>query len=596
MKVVFFDLGRTLEENDVLFPGAQQTLQKIQLMRDKEAQPFVLGLISDWIMPDGPEDIPGLQERYYAIIDRLGIRAFFEPVAERVTLSTEAGVFKPDQKIFRLALDKIDPELQFDDAIFITEKGTHVAGARDLGMGAIHFKSPGEAEGEVDQLVDIPRLIEEHFQIPTARAIQRELRTTSLAVARKLSDAPRARPDPTGGVASNWARFGDDVLLFGNEDGWGDLAERAGRAAAEISERHVTARRDHLHLVIQKGRLFQREYPDVPVLYDHGRFLVVDLDPAKVQEIECRSETCFEIRTLNENDVVFDVPRPSAQRRAPEPAVQQMVDKVSKDVFLADVTHLASFPTRLSSSSDFVEAADWVRGRLAMGYVTRLQSVSVPGGTSLNVIAERAGEGDGPRDVIVVVAHLDSVNHDDNAGPAPGADDNASGSAGVLQVADALKDHPSVHDLCFILTGGEEQNLLGTKHYIQTLTGAERGKIKAVVNMDMISIKNTEQPTVLLEGRTLSQHLIRQLQQAAETYVPELQVQTRLFAFGSDHVPFLNAGIPAVLTIEGADSESEDIIHSSRDMVANVNVELAINIIKMNAAFVAMSIQPFADS
>lgn len=596
MKVVFFDLGRTLEKNDVLFPGAQQTLQEIQLMRDNEAQPLELGLISDWTMSEARNSIPDLQARYYALLDGLGIRSFFEPVGERVTLSTEAGVFKPNEKIFRLALDKIDPQAAFDNAIFITENAEHVAGARALGMGAIHFKPPGQTEGDVDQLIEIPRLVEEYFQIPTSRAIQPGQQIVNLAVAAKPSKGPRARSDPAGSVASNWAQFGNEVLLFGSQARWADLTERAGRAAGEVSEPHAQVRRDHLHLVVQKGRLFQREHPDVSILYDQGRYLVVDLDPAIAQEIEHRSESCFDIHPLKDNEVVFDVPSASAQRRAPQPALQQLVDKVSKRRFLADLTHLASFPTRLSNTSQFVEAAHWARGRLATGYVTRVHSFPVPGGTSLNVIAERPGQGDGPRDVILVVAHLDSVNHKDgDTGLAPGADDNASGSAGVLQVADVLKNYPSDHDLRFILTGGEEQDLLGAKHYIQTLTEEERGKIKAVVNMDMIAIKNTNQPTVLIEGRTLSQHLIGQLRRAAETYVPELQVQASLDAWGSDHVPFLDAGIPAVLTIEGADRESKDIVHSSRDTLKNVNSDLAISIIKMNLAFIAIAIQSVAE-
>ena len=155
-----------------------------------------------------------------------------------------------------------------------------------------------------------------------------------------------------------------------------------------------------------------------------------------------------------------------------------------------DVSHLASFPTRLSNSTGFAESAGWIRAKLALDYVTRVQNFSIPGGMSLNVIAERAGTGDGLRDVIVVVAHLDSINEVDGAaGRSPGADDNASGVAGVLQIAKALADYPAIHDLCFLITGGEEQGLLGAEHYVQSLTDAERGRIKGVVNMDMIAIK-----------------------------------------------------------------------------------------------------------
>ena len=73
--------------------------------------------------------------------------------------------------------------------------------------------------------------------------------------------------------------------------------------------------------------------------------------------------------------------------------------------------------------------------------------------------------------------------------------------------------------------------------------------------------------------------------------MPELRIQSTLKAWGSDHIPFLDAGVPAVLTIEGADRESEDIVHSSRDTVSNLNGDLAASIIKMNAAFVAAAVQ-----
>jgi FMN phosphatase YigB (HAD superfamily) len=101
MKVVLFDLGKTLEDGDVLLPGARETLQAIQAMRDSDGEAAVLALVSDFAMPDNPEQIPLIQQRYYELLDKLGIRSFFEPVADRVTLSTEVGVSKPDEKIFR---------------------------------------------------------------------------------------------------------------------------------------------------------------------------------------------------------------------------------------------------------------------------------------------------------------------------------------------------------------------------------------------------------------------------------------------------------------------------------------------------------------
>ena len=71
---------------------------------------------------------------------------------------------------------------------------------------------------------------------------------------------------------------------------------------------------------------------------------------------------------------------------------------------------------------------------------------------------------------------------------------------------------------------------------------------------------------MLLEGAPLSQDVIDQLAMAAATYA-ELDTQIFLNPFASDHVPFIDAGIPAVLTIEGADGAYAHE-HTARDVPA----------------------------
>jgi len=165
MKVVLFDLGKTLEDQDVLLPGARETLQAIQEMRDHSEEAAALALVSDFHMPDIPEQIPVIQQRYYEILEGLGIRSFFEPVAERVTLSSEVGVFKPDEKIFRTVIEKVDEDLHFEDVVFITENRGHVIEARRLGMRTIHFRGPGQNTGDVDRLVDVIPLVETFLRL-----------------------------------------------------------------------------------------------------------------------------------------------------------------------------------------------------------------------------------------------------------------------------------------------------------------------------------------------------------------------------------------------------------------------------------------------
>lgn len=154
MKVVLFDLGRTLEHNDVLLPGANELLDAIEDMRDDVGARPELGLVSDYFPASTPAEIETHRTSYYAILETLGIRARFEPVAKRVTLSTEVGVNKPDERIFRTALDKLGSAVSFADSIFITEAQEHVNACRNLGMSAIHFQGPGQTGGEIDELTE----------------------------------------------------------------------------------------------------------------------------------------------------------------------------------------------------------------------------------------------------------------------------------------------------------------------------------------------------------------------------------------------------------------------------------------------------------
>jgi Zn-dependent M28 family amino/carboxypeptidase len=97
---------------------------------------------------------------------------------------------------------------------------------------------------------------------------------------------------------------------------------------------------------------------------------------------------------------------------------------------------------------------------------------------------------------------------------------------------------------------------------------------------------------VLLEGAPRSAALINDLATAAAT-VTTLAVETSLHPFASDHVPFLDAGIPAVLTIEGADSANHDI-HSDRDVLATVTPALALQILRMDVAALVGWLEPAA--
>jgi Zn-dependent M28 family amino/carboxypeptidase len=104
--------------------------------------------------------------------------------------------------------------------------------------------------------------------------------------------------------------------------------------------------------------------------------------------------------------------------------------------------------------------------------------------TTWNVIAETTS-GD-PNRVVVVGAHLDSVL------PGPGINDNGSGSAAILEIAEvfAAQNREARNKLRFMWYGAEEFNLLGSAFYVNSLSQAERDKIMAMVNFDMVGSPN----------------------------------------------------------------------------------------------------------
>jgi Peptidase family M28 len=385
-----------------------------------------------------------------------------------------------------------------------------------------------------------------------------------------------------------WVRIGSETLFLARDGGEAAAARQARTGRAGPAAVIEAGPPENRYIVTQIGRLFQRAYPDVPILHDRGRYLIVALDPERAKAIVAKPETDFVVRPLRENSVVFDVrqPPPTATRAARAAWIEALLERLERATLEAHLEHLVSFPTRFSTSGDYAAAADWALERFrTMGYEVRLEPVAMPGGTTQNVIAERAGSAPEPRGLVIVTAHLDSINLDGATAPAPGADDNGSGSAGVLAIAHALAEHAAAHDLRLILFGGEEEGLFGSTAYVADLDATDRERLRAVVNMDMIGTLNTPQPAVLLESAEAARPLVEGLAAAAATYTG-LTVQESFNPFGSDHLPFLDAGLPAVLTIEGTD-DANPHEHTAGDTLEHINYELMLEILRMNVAFVA---------
>lgn len=382
-----------------------------------------------------------------------------------------------------------------------------------------------------------------------------------------------------------WTRFGSSILVHGATQ---EQIEAGAATAQAAMRRFGAAQPKRMRLVAQEGRAFQQRFPDTGVVLDRGRYLVADISEEEEERINQAAAAQFTIGPLPIGGAVFTAHTRRQTVRKAIPAVQACVERVSAQRCREHVEKLSGFHTRHSFRPEFRAAAEWAGGVLAaLGFVTREDIVTVGNRETVNVVAERKGTSADPnRRIVIATAHLDSVNHEGTESSiAPGADDNASGSAGVLEIAEALHNAECEHDLRFILFGGEEQGLHGSLAYVAGLSTAERARVHTVINMDMIGRLNTPQNTVLLEGAPLSQDLIDRLAEAAETYT-QLEVQTSLNPFNSDHVPFIDEGMPAVLTIEGADTANNHV-HSDEDVIEDLDFSLMAEILRMNVAIIS---------
>jgi aminopeptidase Y len=117
------------------------------------------------------------------------------------------------------------------------------------------------------------------------------------------------------------------------------------------------------------------------------------------------------------------------------------------------------------------------------GLLMRLKTETFRGiATTYNVLAE--SRGGNPNNVIMAGAHLDSVN----AGP--GINDNGSGSAALIEVAEQMAKVKPRNMVRFAWWGAEESGLVGSTYYMDNVTQAERDRITLYLNFDMIGSPN----------------------------------------------------------------------------------------------------------
>jgi hypothetical protein len=389
-----------------------------------------------------------------------------------------------------------------------------------------------------------------------------------------------------------WVELDDELLVSGD-------ARMVEALAAGYRFRIVAEDADPSELCILYGRGAKRS--GARVLARGGRAAVLLATPAERARIEhdgAHDETTphahntiapFVPNIALAHQAANDAPRDGASIASFDVAVQSLVDQIDGGRWRADVQTLGGF-NRYTRGAGIAGARDWLVSQFQAlpGLTVTTQSFSVPGSpatTGYNVVATITGT-TRPNDWYIVGGHYDSISTNDNNATAPGCEDNASGAAAVLEMARIFSAHPPDATVIFMCYSGEEQGLHGsTAHAANLVTTNDDEKVQAVLTMDMISYTGDADLDCLLETNSTAQFMIDAYSAAAAQYT-SLRIVVSLNPFGSDHIPYLNRGMPALLTIEN-DYGSYPAYHRSTDLIGNVNMSMGTETIKMNVAALA---------
>jgi hypothetical protein len=296
--------------------------------------------------------------------------------------------------------------------------------------------------------------------------------------------------------------------------------------------------------------------------------------------------------------------------------IGQMVKEVQTDSLQSYIKTLVSFSTRntLSTQKDKAKgigaAKRWVLKKFnefakqSGGRLTTIiddASYKADGKrvnrdiTLGNVVATLKGTDVNDNRIFLISGHLDNMrtNVMDSTLEAPGANDDGSGSAAVIECARIMSKHRFSATIIFITVSGEEQGLLGAA-YMAVKAKKENWNIEAVLNNDIMGSNNSSETNIIdntrirvfseglpafeteknakqirqfgLENDGRSRQLARYVKEIGERYVENIDVvmvyRNDRFLRGGDHTPYVENGFTAVRITE----MNENYYHQHQDV------------------------------
>jgi hypothetical protein len=303
--------------------------------------------------------------------------------------------------------------------------------------------------------------------------------------------------------------------------------------------------------------------------------------------------------------------------------IEQMVKEVSADSLQSFIKTLVGFGTRstLSTQKDpkrgIGAARNWVLSKFnqfakpSNGRLTAFIDTTTygPDGKRVdtiinlgNVVATLKGTDPNDNRIFIISGHLDNMRTSvmDRTGDAPGANDDGSGSAAVLECARVMSRHNFPATVIFVTVSGEEQGLLGAT-YMANKAKKENWNIEAVLNNDIMGSNNSSETNIInntqvrvfseglpfyeldkngkmirqlgLENDGKARQLARYVKEVGERYVDNLQVvmiyRNDRFLRGGDHTPYVENGYAAVRITE----MNENYYHQHQNVRKENNIQ-----------------------